>query len=98
MENTASDLKTSMDQLMKNQNLANSSASSLKPNQLIQAVKAVCAFLGNIETLEIQGICDKLIRSCAKFNQNLGTEDGKPEIMNDVRTKNNKPIKSIINE
>ena len=62
---------------------------SLRPNQLIQSVKAVCAFLGQIETLEVQEVCDQLIKACLELDRAKGNEDpsGKlrPEIVDQVR-------------
>ncbi len=62
----------------------------LRPKQLIQAVKAVCAFLGNIETLEVQEVCDQFVKSCLDFDKAKG-EDGtkgklRPEIMEEVHS------------
>ena len=42
---------------------------ALRPKQVIQAVKMVCALLGKIETIEITEMCDKLIAQCLEFDQ-----------------------------
>ncbi len=61
---------------------------TLRPHQLVQAVKAVCAFLGNLETLEVQESCDGLVRACLELDRARGNEDpaGKlrPEIVEEV--------------
>lgn len=61
---------------------------SLRPRQILQAVKAICAFLGNIETLEIQEICDQLVKQCLAFDKAKGNEEPsgriRPEIVEEV--------------
>lgn len=61
---------------------------SLRPRQILQAVKAICAFLGNIETLEIQEICDQLVKQCLGFDKAKGNEEPsgrvRPEIVEEV--------------
>jgi len=42
---------------------------ALRPKQVIQAVKMVCALLGKIETIEVTEMCDKLIDQCLEFDQ-----------------------------
>jgi len=37
---------------------------TLRPWQLVQAAKAVCTFLGSLETLDTQEACDSLIAAC----------------------------------
>ena len=62
---------------------------SLRPRQILQAVKAICTFLGNIETLEIQEICDQLVKQCLAFDKAKGNEEPsgrlRPEIVDEVR-------------
>lgn len=61
---------------------------ALRPKRMIQAVKAVSAFLGNVETTELTEACEKLITQCLEFDQAKGNEDpsGKlrPEIVEEV--------------
>ena len=64
---------------------------SLRPRQLVQSVKAICAFLGNLELLEVQDACDFLVRSCLEFDRARGgVEDPasaarlRPEIVEEV--------------
>jgi phosphatidylinositol-4-phosphate 3-kinase len=44
---------------------------ALRPKQVIQAVKMVCALLGRLETIEVTEMCDKLISQCLEFDQVL---------------------------
>ncbi len=64
---------------------------NLRPHQLVQAVKAVCAFLGNLEILEVQDAYEALIRACMEFDKDRGNEDPagrlRPEIVEEVRTR-----------
>ena len=70
---------------------------SLRPRQMLQAVKAVCALLGNIETLEIQEICDQLVKQCLAFDRAKGNEEPsgriRPEIVEEVRFKDGCNVK-----
>jgi len=63
----------------------------LRPRQMLQAVKAVCALLGGVETLDLSEVCDQLITECLKFDQAKGNEDPsgrlRPEIVAEVGEK-----------
>ena len=52
-------------------------------------MKAVCALLGNLETLELQDVCDQLVKHCLDFDREKGNEDPagrlRPEIVEEVR-------------
>ena len=41
----------------------------LRPKQVIQAAKMVCALLGKVETIEVTETCDLLISQCVQFDQ-----------------------------
>ena len=62
--------------------------SQLRPQKLLQSIKAICAHLGNIETIEIQDCCDKFTRECLEFDKAKGNEEpsGKlrPEVVNEL--------------
>ena len=64
---------------------------ALRPKQMLQAVKAVAALLGGVETLELREACDQLVRSCLEYDAAKGNEDpaGKlrPEIIDEVGEK-----------
>jgi hypothetical protein len=61
---------------------------SLRPKQVLQAVKAVCALLSQLETLEVQEICEQLVKHCMEFDREKGNEDPsgrlRPEIVEEV--------------
>jgi len=61
---------------------------ALRPKQMLQAVKAVSALLGGVETLDVREACDQLITTCLQFDAAKGNEDpaGKlrPEIVEEV--------------
>ena len=62
---------------------------TLRPHQLVQAVKAVCAFLGNLETLEVQEACDALVAACLELDRARGNAEDpagrlRPEIVEEV--------------
>ena len=63
----------------------------LRPRQMLQAVKAVCALLGGVETLDLSEVCDQLITECLKYDQAKGNEDPsgrlRPEIVAEVGEK-----------
>ena len=65
--------------------------SALRPKQLIQSVKAITIFLGQVETIEISEICETLVTACLEFDKAKGNEDpsGKlrPEIVDEVGEK-----------
>ena len=42
---------------------------ALRPKQVIQAAKMVCALLGKVETIEVTETCDLLISQCVQFDQ-----------------------------
>merc|ERR1719228_1497965 len=62
--------------------------SALRPKQLMQTVKAITTFLGQVETLEITAACDECLKACLEFDKAKGNEDptGKlrPEIVEEV--------------
>ena len=43
---------------------------ALRPKQMLQAVKAVAALLGGVETLELREACDQLCKSCLQVINN----------------------------
>ena len=61
---------------------------ALRPKQMLQAVKAVAALLGGVETLELREACDLLCKSCLQFDAAKGNEDPagrlRPEIVDEV--------------
>ena len=61
---------------------------ALRPKQMLQAVKAVAALLGGVETLELREACDKLCKACLQFDAAKGNEDPsgrlRPEIVDEV--------------
>ena len=65
--------------------------SALRPKQMIQSVKAITIFLGQVETIEISEICETLVTACLEFDKAKGNEDpsGKlrPEIVEEVGEK-----------
>merc|ERR1712020_664351 len=56
--------------------------------RILQSVKAICAQLGSIETIEIRDCCDKFTKQCLEFDKAKGNEEpsGKlrPEIVNEL--------------
>lgn len=48
---------------------ANGSEGSVQPRSVTQAVKAVCALLGSVETLDITCALDAFNRACAQLSQ-----------------------------
>ena len=64
---------------------------ALRPKQVIQSVKAISKFLGEVETTEIYDACSKLITTCLEFDKSKGNEEpsGKlrPEIVEEVGEK-----------
>ena len=48
---------------------------SLRPRQVKQAVKAVCALLGGLVTLDVQDACEELDKNCVGFDAAKGNED-----------------------
>ncbi len=60
----------------------------LRPHQLVQSVKAVCAFLGGIETLDVHDSCDALVRTCLEMDRDRGNVDHagriRPDILKEV--------------
>ncbi|XP_054004897.1 phosphatidylinositol 4-phosphate 3-kinase C2 domain-containing subunit beta isoform X1 [Hylaeus anthracinus] len=58
----------------------------LQPRGVVQAVKAVCALMGNIETFEITEAVDNFVNACCKFLPQVHTtniECKKPEILHE---------------
>ncbi|XP_011867449.1 PREDICTED: phosphatidylinositol 4-phosphate 3-kinase C2 domain-containing subunit beta isoform X4 [Vollenhovia emeryi] len=58
----------------------------LQPHYVVQAVKAVCAFMGNIETFEITEAVDNFVNACCQFLPQAHTaniECKKPEIIHE---------------
>lgn len=58
----------------------------LQPRSVVQAVKAVCALMGNIETFEITEAVDNFVNACCKFLPQAHTtniECKKPEILHE---------------
>ena len=62
---------------------------SLRPRQVKQAVKAVCALLGGLVTLDVQDACEELDKNCVGFDAAKGNEDPagrlRQEIVDEVR-------------
>ena len=60
----------------------------LRPQRILQSVKAICAQLGSIETIEIRDCCDKFTKQCLEFDKAKGNEEpsGKlrPEIVKEL--------------
>merc|ERR1719334_310146 len=61
---------------------------ALRPKQMLQAVKAVCALLGGVETIELREAMDRLNIACVRFDKAKGNEDPagrlRPEIVEEV--------------
>jgi len=61
---------------------------ALRPKQMLQAVKAVSALLGGVETLDVREACEQLITTCLQFDAAKGNEDPagrlRPEIVEEV--------------
>ncbi len=61
---------------------------ALRPKQVIQAAKAISAFLGRLETTELSDACEKLVTQCLEFDKAKGNEDPsgrlRPEIVDEV--------------
>lgn len=61
---------------------------SLRPRQLLQAVKAISALLGNVETLEVEDVCSALVQQCKEFDGAKASEEAagrlRPEILEEV--------------
>jgi len=61
---------------------------ALRPKQMLQAVKAVSALLGGVETLDVREACEHLITTCLQFDAAKGNEDPagrlRPEIVEEV--------------
>ncbi|XP_012237472.1 phosphatidylinositol 4-phosphate 3-kinase C2 domain-containing subunit beta isoform X1 [Bombus vosnesenskii] len=58
----------------------------LQPRSVVQAVKAVCALMGNIETFEITEAVDNFVNACCQFLPQVHTtniECKKPEILHE---------------
>lgn len=58
----------------------------LQPHGVVQAVKAVCALMGNIETFEITEAVDNFVNACCQFLPQAHTaniECKKPEIIHE---------------
>ena len=49
--------------------------SALRPKQLMQAVKAITTFLGQVETLDITAACDECLKACLEFDKAKGNFD-----------------------
>ena len=49
--------------------------SALRPKQLMQAVKAITTFLGQVETLDITAACDECLKACLEFDKAKGNSD-----------------------
>ena len=49
--------------------------SALRPKQLMQAVKAITTFLGQVETLDITAACDECLKACLEFDKAKGNTD-----------------------
>lgn len=61
---------------------------SLNPRGMLQAVKAVCAKLGGVETLDLAEALDEFSQACVKYDCAKGNEDPsgrvRPEIVEEV--------------
>lgn len=78
IETTAAQLATS--------NHGSSLLPQLQPRGVSQAVKAVCALMGNVETYEITEAVDNFVTACCKFLPQMHTtsiECKKPEILHE---------------
>ena len=60
----------------------------LRPQKVLQSIKAICTYLGNVETIEIRDCCDKFNIQCLEFDKAKGNEEpsGKlrPEILEEL--------------
>ncbi|EZA50776.1 Phosphatidylinositol-4-phosphate 3-kinase C2 domain-containing subunit alpha [Ooceraea biroi] len=78
VENTALQLATT--------NHGSSLLPQLQPRGVVQAVKAVCALMGNIETFEITEAVDNFVNACCQFLPQAHTANidcKKPEIIHE---------------
>ena len=61
---------------------------ALRPKSVLQAVKAVCALLGSVESIDVKEAQEQLKIVCVKFDQAKGGEDPsgrlRPEIVEEV--------------
>ena len=58
----------------------------LQPRSVVQAVKAVCALMGNIETCEITEAVDNFVNACCQFlpqGHTTHIECKKPEVLHE---------------
>lgn len=58
----------------------------LQPRSVVQAVKAICALMGNIETYEITEAVDNFVNACCQFLPQVHTthiECKKPEVLHE---------------
>ncbi|KAG7196586.1 hypothetical protein KM043_013079 [Ampulex compressa] len=58
----------------------------LQPRSVVQAVKAVCALMGNIETFEVTEAIDNFVNACCQFlpqSHTTNIECKKPEILHE---------------
>ena len=53
------------------------------------SIQAVCAFLGNIETLDIREMCENLLDSCNKLEKAAGGTELRKEIADEVGIRKN---------
>ncbi|CAH0389985.1 unnamed protein product [Bemisia tabaci] len=77
----------------------NSTNTQLHPRRVIQAVKAICALLGNLEPLEMTFALDQFVNTCSQYSSSSQTHEDigwtRPEIIRDdgdysvVKLKNN---------
>ena len=78
IETTALELATN--------NHSSSLLPQLQPRGVVQAVKAVCALMGRVETFEISEAVDNFVNACCKFLPQIHTtniECKRPEILHE---------------
>lgn len=69
---------------------SSSLTNNLKSSQIVQSVKAICALLGQIEMLEVEEVCNKLVRLCQVLETKRSDSIGggniiRPKILDQVR-------------
>ena len=56
----------------------------LRPQKILQSVKAICALLGRVETIEIRDCCDKFNIQCLEFDKAKGNEEPSGKLRQDI--------------
>nr|XP_014285368.1 phosphatidylinositol 4-phosphate 3-kinase C2 domain-containing subunit beta isoform X2 [Halyomorpha halys] len=76
-------LENEIDRIIAASRESTDSFSNIQPLSVLQAVKAVCALLGNIETLQISQALDNFVHACEEFPISQSSTRSKPEIVDD---------------